>query len=269
MIDLKTFLENIQRIVDAQPSYKLGTDGSRGTCDCIGLVIGAFRRSGERWPGTHGSNWSARNFMASLLSPAPIELGSLVYKYRDPGDPGYDLPDTYRGHPDQRDYYHVGVITSIIPLRITHCTGGATNGIKIDTTLNAGRKNGWRCGGRVAGVDYDNKEEPMEPLETAIVTAASGKSVRMRASPSIQSIAKANVPIGATVDVLQKAGDWWEIRYGGKTGWMLASFLGGAVTADEDEPAAAPSDMVTITIDRALAEIFAAALAESIREKSV
>jgi hypothetical protein len=49
---------------------------------------------------------------------------------------------------------------------------------------------------------------------------------------------------------------------------MLASYLGEAAAADEDKPAAAPSDMVTITIDRALAENFAKALAESIREKS-
>ena len=71
--------------------------------------------------------------------------------------------------------------------------------------------------------------------EFATVTAQSGKSVRMRVSPSIQSIVKANVPIGAEVEVLQKARDWWEILYGGKAGWMLASFLDGNATAD-DEP---------------------------------
>jgi uncharacterized protein YraI len=264
VIKLSTFLKNVQKIVDAHPSYEMGQDGSRGECDCIGLIIGAVRRSGEKWPGTHGSNWTARNYMVNLVSPAPLELGGIVYKYHNPGDPGYNLPAIYKDHPDQRDYYHVGVITSVSPLRITHCTGGTTNGIKIDTKIGA-----WRYGGRLEGIDYESKEEilPVDPAETAIVAASSGKTVRMRASPSIQSIAKANVPIGAEVEVLQKAGDWWEIRYGGKAGWMLASFLGGAAAAD-DEPGTVASDTVTITIDRALAEIFAVALAESIREKS-
>ncbi|OPY85125.1 MAG: Bacterial SH3 domain protein [Syntrophorhabdus sp. PtaU1.Bin153] len=263
MIPLQTFLSNIQKIVASKPYYQLGEDGSRGKCDCIGLIIGAFRRSGEPWPGKHGSNWTARNHMVALTSPVIVELGNLVFKAYEPGDKANTLPDDYKGHPDQRDYYHVGVITSVSPLQITHCTGGTTNGIKVDTKIGQ-----WRFSGRVDGVDYESKEDipPMNPAETAIVAASSGKSVRMRASPSIQSIAKANVPIGAEVDVLQKAGDWWEIRYGGKTGWMLATFLNGDAV-DDDPPVDIPNT-VTITIDRALAELFAEALAVSIREKS-
>ncbi len=266
MIKLSTFLANIQKIADARPTYKLGTDGTpEPTCDCIGLIIGAFRRAGVEEIKNHGSNWSARYEMATLESPVPVELGGLVFKYRDPGETGYALPDTYEKHPDRRDYYHVGVITSVSPLRITHCSSSPNDGINIDTALNTQRKNGWRYGGRIDGVDYDSREDltSIHEKEFATVTALSGKSVRMRVSPSIQSIAKANVPIGAEVEVLQKTGGWWEILYSGKAGWMLASFLDGNATADDEpEPLLLKIDVIIdllvihrASIDRTLEEL--------------
>ena len=53
------FLTNVRRIQAADPRYRLGRDGSDGYCDCIGLVIGAIRRSGGQWRGIHGTNWTA------------------------------------------------------------------------------------------------------------------------------------------------------------------------------------------------------------------
>lgn len=50
------FLTNVRRIQAADPRYRLGRDGSDGYCDCIGLVIGAIRRSGGQWRGIHGTN---------------------------------------------------------------------------------------------------------------------------------------------------------------------------------------------------------------------
>ena len=31
-------------------AYHLGGDGRGGGCDCIGLIIGAWRMSGNTWP---------------------------------------------------------------------------------------------------------------------------------------------------------------------------------------------------------------------------
>lgn len=49
MISLKAFLDGIQAISDSRPTYREGQDGSRGECDCIGLIIGAIRRAGRSW----------------------------------------------------------------------------------------------------------------------------------------------------------------------------------------------------------------------------
>lgn len=128
-------LRNAQRV----NRYKLGGDGSDGTCDCIGLVIGAVRMLGLSWTGTHGSNYAAR-YKTYNLRPIncadELAPGQLVYKARDPQHDKYNLPAGYDGHPDQRDYYHVGVVTCVAPIEITHCTT-VTGGIKSDDKLGA------------------------------------------------------------------------------------------------------------------------------------
>lgn len=262
-ISLNVFIKNIQAIVSAKPSYELGHDGRDGKCDCIGLIIGAVRRSGATWTGTHGSNWSARNAMQSLGAPFLMEVGAVVYKARKPGERGWALPEAYRRHPDQDDYYHVGVVTSISPLRITHCTSwSGGSGIKVDTKIGV-----WHYGGRLDGVDYENKEETpvAEPIDTAVVRALTGRSVRMRARASLSAMALANVPVEMQVDVLQKDGDWWEIRYREMTGWMQAQYLDGSVPA-HTHVISQLVEKITLTLDRGTAELLIKALEDGMLE---
>lgn len=50
-------------------------------------------------------------------------MGEIVYKARKPGDSSYNLPDRYKANGgDLLDYYHVGVVTKVRPLEITHCS---------------------------------------------------------------------------------------------------------------------------------------------------
>ena len=233
-MQMKVFLTGVTEIVKSNPEYKEGGDGSSGICDCIGLIIGAIRRSGGRWTGTHGSNYAARHQMISLARDPPLELGTILFKAREPGDAGYALPDTYARHPDRRDYYHVGLVTSVHPLQITHCTSwSGGSGIKVDTVIGK-----WRYGGRLKGLEHERKEEKpvSEVISTATVIAESGSFVRLRVTPSIKAVAIANVAIGAKVSIIEKGDLWWRIQYGGKTGWMLAEFL------DEGEPDAETPD---------------------------
>lgn len=126
-------LENVQRVTQ----YKLGGDGSRnGECDCIGLIIGAVRLMGKNWDGIHGSNYAARYKtanLAPLTGAGVLAVGNIVYKARGPKEANYDLPVRYDSHPDKLDYYHVGVVTSVAPLEITHCTN-TPGGIKRDSS---------------------------------------------------------------------------------------------------------------------------------------
>ena len=149
MVNLSAFLSQVAAIASERPTYRLGGEGADGTCDCIGLIIGAIERAGGKWKGTHGSNYAARNEMAVLsrqIDATQMELGWAVYKAKAPNESGYALPDKYKSGSDLLDYYHVGVVTGIEPLEITHCTtGGGVDGIATDS-----KQGKWLYGGPLA-----------------------------------------------------------------------------------------------------------------------
>lgn len=227
MITLTEFLNCLEENVARITHYESAGDGSGGGCDCIGLIIGALRLAGFKWPGTHGSNWAARNAMDGLElihGPEELFLGEIVFKAHEPGEKGYDaatVNGSYRASADKRDYYHVGVVTGTVPLVITHCTT-VPGGIQLDNRLGA-----WKWGGRLKYVDYEKGVEPMEePLYRATVTAESGKTVRMRTGPSTNAWVAQEVPLGTEVEVLDVLNGWSKIRLeNGKTGYMMGKFL--------------------------------------------
>ena len=245
---LEAFIAQVEAIAQASPVYRLGGDGSDGTCDCIGLVIGAIRRAGGSWTGTHGSNYAARYEMRELLpvtDAGELCLGDVVYKARTPGQTGYDLLDKYSNDPDKRDYYHVGVVTAVEPLEITHCT---SPGIVRDTKLGK-----WTYRGRLKKVDYDGAEGMQTMAQTAKVTATSGSTVKMRSKPSTSDGLYWEVPVGAEVQVAEITGGWAKVRYGDRTGYMMAAFLDmdGQEAPEVDGTAETMTGGELITIQRA------------------
>lgn len=220
MPDLKEFLTHIDAIAAEAPSYKLGGDGSGGECDCIGLIIGAIRRSGGQWTGIHGSNYAARNEMEYLLPVTDAEdlnVGEVVYKAAMPGQTNYALPSRYAKDPDQRDYYHVGVVRCVDPLQIVHCT--SPGGITTDTKLSRWTHRGW--------LSKISREEdaPMQTVTMATVVADSGSTVKMRATPSTDERRWWGVPVGTQVPVAARQDGWSRIAYNGHSGWMMDKFL--------------------------------------------
>lgn len=251
---LEAFIAQVEAIAQASPVYRLGGDGSDGTCDCIGLVIGAIRRAGGSWTGTHGSNYAARYEMRELLpvtDAGELCLGDVVYKARTPGQAGYALPERYKNDPDQRDYYHVGVVTATSPLEITHCT---SPGIVRDTKLGK-----WTYRGRLKKVGYDSAEGVETMAQEAKVTAASGSTVKMRSKPSASDGLYWEVPVGAEVQVAEITGGWAKVRYGDRTGYMMAAFLDmdGQEAPEEGGSAESVAGGGLVTVQRAaLQEVY-------------
>ena len=205
-------LENAGRVKE----YKKGGDGSGGLCDCIGLVIGAWRLSGNTWAWTHGSNYTARYLVRGLAADQPLRRGDLVFKAREPGEKYYDLPDTYKGHHDKRDYYHVGVVTCTAPLVIIHCTS-TPGGIKKDTT-----RGNWKYSGQFVKL----KTEEIMSAYQATVYAATGEKVNMRKGPGTVYDIVARVPVGAKVDIsATTTSGWAKIKYGTREGYMSTDYL--------------------------------------------
>lgn len=68
-------------------------------------------------------------------SDMKVEPGEVVYRLIEKDAPGWKLPLSYKNHPDQNDYNHVGVIISVNPMVIFDCTKVTKkkiNGIRID-----------------------------------------------------------------------------------------------------------------------------------------
>ena len=223
MIGLTEFLAGIRAIRELNPTYRLGGSGVDGTCDCIGLIIGAIRRAGGIWTGTHGTNYAARNEMTGLrriTSASELFVGEAVYKAWMPGDVGYPLSSRYNTSEDLLDYYHVGVLMSVTPLEIWHCTtNSGSGGIKVDTKLGV-----WAWAGRLRKIDYDGSGG-VEMAQKATVTATSGSTVNLRSTPDTSKPYLAKVPLGTVVDVLEVGSEWCTVIALGKRGYMMRQFL--------------------------------------------
>lgn len=235
--------------------YLNGADG-RGKdhlCDCIGLIIGAFKILGLNWPGVHGTNWTSRNYINGLeefQTTLDLRLGDVVLKARDPGQDGYSLPDTYKNSPDKRDYYHIGVVTNMNPFTITHCTT-VPGGIQTDK----GKKN-WKFKGVLKAIT-----EGGGTVQKAIVIATQGNTVNMRSNPSKAATILTAVPVNEEVDLINEGDVWSQIRYKGINGYMMTEFLcpvADDTPPDETEPVP-PEDItpgdefVTIKMPESLA----------------
>lgn len=219
------FLAAVQDIADADPRYRGGHAGDDGYCDCIGLIIGACERNGIEWSGMHGSNWWSRHYTDSMMrieDAGDLELGDIVYKVRMPGDDGYDLDDRYDKDPVRRDYYHVGVVTQVDPLRITHCTSvDGADGIKVDTKLGK-----WTYKGKLSLIE--DAEGTVDGLGVgyATVTAKSGGTVNLRDKPSKRGSVIERIPLGTTVEVQSVDDGWAKVRVMIE-GYMMAEYLDG------------------------------------------
>lgn len=248
------FLNAVNMNVGRIKAYELGHDGSDGTCDCIGQIIGAVRLSGTKWPWTHGSNYSARyrtNNQHYVDKANDQQLGDLVYKARTIGDAKYDLPSTYKNHPDNRDYYHVGVVTNVDPLVITHCTG-VEGGIKRDNGLGA-----WHYTGSLNQIEGGGGSMPVNYKATVI--ADNGTTVNMRQSPSVKASVQKAVRVGTTVEVIAEYDDEWaKIKTDGLAGYMMRKFL--------QEISNSESNTVTLTLDYNVALALYAALHNVVKE---
>lgn len=233
------YVEGVESIYVEQPSYELGHDGSDGKCDCIGMVKGGLKRGGATdIKGLSGTNYAARHTIKELQkieSASQLMVGDVVLKVRDANDKSMPLPDKYRkGGADysskwgETNFSHIGTVTDTNPLEITHMTSPTA---KKDKSAK-----GWTYFGELPWVEYQEMPEPPpEPtvdLTTAIVTAPSGRTVKMRAKPSTSCRTYWDVPIGSEVIVDEWGTEWSRITWKDREGYMMTRFLDGADTGE-------------------------------------
>ena len=256
MISVKAFLSKVEEIACEDPAYRIGGTGTDGTCDCIGLIVGAIRRAGGTWSGRKGSNYAARHEVVSLASIARIAdltVGEAVFKARNPGDSGYDaetIQRNYADSADKRDYYHIGVVESVQPLRIRHMT---TPRAKTDTSLGKWSYHGWLR--KIKRLDTNEEGSEMNPVETVLIYGgALGSPVNMRSSASLQSPILTTIPQHTAVEMIEAGEKWTRVRYGSKTGYVQSVFVHSAEEVSLGNPAGESDPDSLIRIPRSKLE---------------
>lgn len=243
-ISVEEFLAEVEKIAsNPDLTYRIGGTGADDTCDCIGLIMGALYALGHPKYDLHSTNYFARWQMQTLapVSEAVLVPGILLYKaradagdlharYRDPGERYYNG--------DLRDWYHVGVVTSIRPfLEITHCTSGnGVDGIQIDTSTK-----GWTHAGMLKGVDYsggatESEEEPEIMTYQAIVATPDGMPLKMRAKPNANEKLYWKIPNGTRLTVIESAQGWATVEWEGRRGYCMSQYLIPAGVQAENGP---------------------------------
>lgn len=230
MIGVSGFVARVEKIAARDLKYRIGGVGKDGTCDCIGLIMGAMYEGGQKKYDLHSTNYFAR-FQTLEMKKAnekELFLGQLLYRARtnqDKLNTRY-LPDGHYYNGDLLDYYHVGVVTSVKPLRIIECTEyGDVTGIVIND-----RFKGWHYGGKLRGVLYENtdmggiyvpeEETAMALYEARVITQED--PLTLRATPDGRKIG--SIPKGETVEVLTE-GEWPRVRYGEALGHVSGKYL--------------------------------------------
>lgn len=254
------FLAAVEAIVAERPTYRLGGDGRDGTCDCVGLPMGAIRRVDRsvKFP-LHSSNYFARAMVQELReisSPEELEPGMAVFKTRaDPGqlNARYKKGGKYDTG-DYRDFYHVGVVRTVEPLQIEHCTSSdGHDGIVVDGKLGK-----WLTAAKIKGVVYNTGEGATDMTKNARIQTKDGKTLNLRKGPGQEYDIITRMPNGNTVEVLADAEGWAKIEWNDLTGYCMSKFL----EYDNDFSGEATGDTVTISVNRAVAESVYAYLAE-------
>lgn len=200
--------------------------------DCSGLFVKIYRDQGASI--YHGSNRIFRVYCGEtgkLTNISQLQPGMAVFKWQNRQPKGYS--------DDLGDFHHIGLVVSVYPLRIIHASS-VKGFVTTDTTTGK-----WAYWGKLKNVNYSSKSERSEEkmpegLNTdmfATITANQGTTVKMRAKPSTSSSKYWDIPIGATVTVLEKGNDWSKIQVGARVGYMMSQFLvfENAPPANEDK----------------------------------
>ena len=215
------FLQAVQRTAAASPVYREGGTGADGTCDCIGLIMGAMYACGHPAYDMHSSNYFARYQtvqLEAIRSQESLQEGMIVYKARIGATTLHEryLPGGRYHTGDFNDYYHAGVVESVDPFTIVHCTSaGNISGIVRDHVLS-----GWTHCGFADGLSV-----APSAVTSAVIMAPSGKTVNLRRHPRRDGALLSRLPLGSRVTVCEKADGWVRVTVNGLTGYVMECFL--------------------------------------------
>ena len=228
--------------------------------DCQAFVEACMREVGIRMD-LRGSNAWFRKMdwtgspedCVSLFGSVPT--GALLFIWADDGG------EKARGYTDGKgNASHIGIVThrGEGAIHSSQSKGCVCESKFKDKTI---RNGGWNRVGLSRLFDYGEKinnflsgeEEVTIVMEYAIVKSEDGNPVKLRPTKSTNKPYLTKVPVGTTLLILSKDGQWAETDYDGQHGYIMEKFL-------DFEGKDVDSDELKITLDRHTAEDLYSAL---------
>ena len=145
MIDIDKLIADFEDCL-GWPYKSPGTNDSRGI-DCSGMFVRAYRLQGQRI--YHGSNTIWRKHLGDkgrIDSVRDLQPGMAVFKWKP------ETPAKFSD--DEGDFCHIGLVTSVNPLRIVHAS---TEGMKVKADHKLGK---WKYWGVLAAADWPQADQP-------------------------------------------------------------------------------------------------------------
>ncbi len=148
MLDAVKLCESFENAL-GWPYVSPGTNDSRGI-DCSGLFVKAFRDQGGSI--YHGSNTIWRKYLSEkgrLASVRQLQPGMAVFKWNE------NTPEKFND--GEGDFQHIGLVTSVKPLRIVHASSAA-GCVTVDSKLG-----NWSHWGWLKAVSKEGSSSPSQP----------------------------------------------------------------------------------------------------------
>ena len=113
---------------------------------------------------------------------------------------------------------------------------GGWNRVGLYDRIDYGKSVNWFL--EHAGIGEEIKETEGKPMQ-AVVLADKGNTVNLRAKANTDATKLAKVPIGETVEVLERKGEWCRVKWKNLEGYMMSEYL---ASDDSHLPAENPDD---------------------------
>lgn len=227
-IPVRNIINQFQMMYREHWAYRWGAS-ERGCVDCSGAFVYVYRQYGMRI--AHGSNSIGRKYIIKLLPLSEAKPGMAAFKCREWRDS--EKGNAWYGS-EPGDLYHIGLVDDD-PNYVLNAKG--TNyGFCRDPISS------WHYVGYLTDVNYSGGDVKMGTV--VLPSGASGKTVNMRTKPSKSAPLVCRVPVGSTIEILSDQGEWCEVKYNGKAGYMMSNYI--EYEGQEDHDDADPSDGVII-----------------------
>lgn len=193
--------------------------------DCQGFIEQTVKRAGGTMKDYRGSNDMFRNACSAIvpLKGAKLEPGMVLFIVEhDGGEPPQYKADGL-GNASHIGWYTGG------RYEVVHSS--ATRGSVAASTL----KNGWTHAGWLKEIEYGETPIPQqETLMEGYIKLPPEQNVFLRMAPSKTAGYYARINGGERVEIISENGEWTQIAYNGKKGYVASEFVSKEAVAAAD-----------------------------------